>query len=379
MTNKALLPLLAVSAVAGLTGCKEDAKPEAAEATKVTLEQGHEYMVVSNRPSQMHVIDLESEALIKSCDVPGDFGPGTLQIAPDHVTAYMLTDHYEKIYAVNLDSCDVVFSADMSQAPDERAKTLYSMALSPDGKELYTIQTPTKLYADHYEAMEPRLAVYDTASGKDAKPVRTFEVPRQISVMQVADDGTLYMAGADIYKMDVTSGKVDVAIPSRNWERPLYAPPDVLNVWPIQTPQNEFTILYSTAKFTDETYDMNTATWLWGYFNVDLETGETETRDFAEFTEIYFTGMRSPADPNIMFGVLNHLAKYDIKEQKLVKSADLEHSYYTVAMNHAGSKVYLGGTFNDVAVYDAETLEKTNDIPLPGGDISPSTAQVFIR
>ena len=74
-----------------------------------------------------------------------------------------------------------------------------------------------------------------------------------------------------------------------------------------------------------------------------------------------------------------HLAKYDIKEQKLVKSADLEHSYYTVAMNHAGSKVYLGGTFNDVAVYDAETLEKTNDIPLPGGDISPSTAQVFIR
>jgi hypothetical protein len=47
--------------------------------------------------------------------------------------------------------------------------------------------------------------------------------------------------------------------------------------------------------------------------NVNLETGETQTTDFGPITEIYFTGMMSPKDPNIVFGVLNRLAKYDVK------------------------------------------------------------------
>ena len=55
--------------------------------------------------------------------------------------------------------------------------------------------------------------------------------------------------------------------------------------------------------------------------------------------------MRSPKDPNLMYGVLNRLAKYDIKEQKLLKAASLDHSYYCIALNKAGSKVYLGGTY----------------------------------
>ncbi len=376
LKSKAPLALAIAGLVAGLSGC---AGLESTAATGPSLAPGSEYMVMANRPSQLHVLDLQTDKLYKSCDVPGDFGPGTLQIAPDHKTAYILTDHYERIYAVNLDSCALSFSAKMAQQPNERAKTMYSMALSPDGKELYTIQTPVLLHPDRYQVMEPRLAVYDTAAGLDAKPIRTFPVPRQISVMQVGSDGTLYMAGADIYKMDVHSGKVDVAIPSRNWQRPLYAPPDVLNVWPIQTPQKEFTILYTTAKFADESYNMDSAEWIYGYFNIDLETGATETTDFAPFTEIYFTGMRSPKDPNIMYGVLNHLAKYDIKQKKLLKSANLDHSYYTVALNHAGSKVYVGGTFNDVAVFDADTLEPLNKIQVPGGDFAPSTSQVFIR
>lgn len=373
--GKALLATATAAALAGLAGCS------AVESTGKgpALVAGHEYMMVANRPSQIHVVDLETNAIYKSCDVPGDFGPGTLQMAPDNKTGFILTDHYETIYGVDLDTCAVTFSAKMSQQANERAKVMYSMALSPDGKELYAIQTPTLLFPDHYEVKDPRLAVYEVASGLEARPVRTFPVPRQITVMQTAADGTLYMAGADIYKMDVSSGQVDVAIPSRNWARPLYAPPDVLNVWPIQTPQKEFMVMYSTAKFTDETYNMDTAEWLWGYFSVDLKTGKTETTDYAPFTEIYFTGVRSPKDPNILYGVLNHLAKYDIKEQKLLKSADIAHSYYTVMLNHAGTKVYTGGTFNDIAVWDADTLEQTGTIELPGGDISPSTAQVFIR
>ncbi len=343
------------------------------------LVEGNEYMIVANYPNNVHVIDLQTDKLYKSCELPDSFGPGVTQMAPDGKTAYILNNHYEDIYGVNLDNCEVTFHASMSLQQNERTKSIFSFALSADGEELYAVQNPTMLYRDHYRVQPARLAVYDTDAGLDAKPVRTFPSPRQVTVMQTGADGTLYMAGADIYKVDVNTGEVGVAIPSRNWERPLYAPPDVLNAWPIQSPSKDFTILYTTAKFQDESYNLDTADWIYGFMNINLETGATETTDFGPITEIYFSGMRSPKDPNLVFGVLNRLAKYDIEKKELVGAAELDHSYYCIAMNHAGTKVYLGGTFNDVAIYDADSMEKLGNIQLPGGDMAISTSQVFMR
>lgn len=363
---------------AGIGICGALAGAPVALAQGPALKQGNEYMIVANYPNQIHVLDLATDALYKSCQVPGAYGPGVTQMAPDKKTAYILTNHYEDVYGINLDDCSVTFHTHMSDK-NTRVKSLFSMALSQDGKELYVMHNPTQLNKDHYRVQDSYLAVYDTGSGRKAKPVRTYPAPRQVTVMATAKDGGLYMAGADIYKMDVNTGKYEVALASRNWQRPLYAPPDVLNAWPIQTPTNDFTLLYTTAKFQDETYDLNTADWIYGYLNVNLETGATETTDFGPITEIYFTGMKSPKDPNLMFGVLNRLAKYDIREKKLIKAAALDHSYYCIAMNHSGSKVYLGGTFNDVAIYDADSMEKIGNIQLPGGDMAISTSQVFIR
>jgi len=374
MDNKrltALIPAAALTLGAALSGN--------ALAQGPALEEGHEYMVVANYPNNMHVIDLETDRLYKSCDLPDAFGPGVTQMAPDGKTAYILNNRYEDIYGVDLDSCEVTFHASMSLQPNERAKSIFSFAISADGDELYAVQNPTLLNRDHYRVQPSRLAVYDTHSGLDAKPIRTFPSPRQVTVMQTGADGTLYMAGADIYKVDVQTGAVDVAIPSRNWQRPLYAPPDVLDAWPIQSPSGDFTILYTTARFQDENYDLDTADWIYGFMNIDLKTGETRTQDFGPLTEIYFSGILSPKDPNIVYGVLNRLAKYDASKQELLGAAELDHSYYCIAINHEGSKIYLAGTFNDVAVYDADSLEKLGNIQLPGGDMAISTSQVFIR
>ena len=374
MINKILtlgIPAVGLALSAALSG--------GALADGPALEKDHEYLVVANYPNNMHVIDVEADTLYKSCELPDSFGPGAIQMAPDGKTAYILNNHYEDIYGVDLDTCEVTFHAPMGWKSGERTKSIFSFAISPDGDELYAVQNPTLLFRDHYRVQPPRLAVYDTSSGKNAKPVRTFPAPRQVTVMMTGDDGTLYMAGPDIYKVDVTTGEREVAIASRNWERPLYAPPDVLNVWPIQSPSNDFTILYTTARFQDETYDLNTADWLYGFMNVDLETGETSTRDFGELVEVYFSGILSPKDDNIVFGVLNRLAKYDIEKQELIGVAELDHSYYCIAINHAGNKIYLGGTFNDVAIYDADSMEKLGSVQLPGGDMAISTSQIFIR
>jgi hypothetical protein len=76
--------------------------------------------------------------------------------------------------------------------------------------------------------------------------------------MQAAPDGSLYLAGPNIYKVDVNTGNRSVVLPIRDWQRSLYASPDVLYAWPAQTPTQDFSLLY-----------------------VDLQTGETEAREFA--------------------------------------------------------------------------------------------------
>lgn len=376
------LNLLSLS-VAGLllSACSSQPAKDGAvvDAANPALKKGQEYMIMANRPNQIHVVDMGTDSLYKTCQMPGDFGPGALIMAPDGHTAYMLGNHYKDIYGVDLDTCQQVFHAALSQAVNERTVSMMSFALSPDGKELYSLQNPTILYRDHYRVQDTRMAVYDTGAGLDAKPVRTMPAPRQVTVMATADDGSLYMAGADIYRMDVSTGEWTTAIPSRNWQRPNYTPPDVLNMWPIQTASRDFTVLYTTARFKDGSQDLASADWIYGFFNVDLKTGEATTTDFADFTEIYFTGLRNPVDNNIMYGLLNNIAKYDISGKKLLAKSPLDHSYYCLAVSRDGKKVYAGGTFNDLAIFDADTLVLKGKLELPGGDTSPTTLQTFVR
>ncbi|MCK9802211.1 quinohemoprotein amine dehydrogenase subunit beta [Pseudomonas sp. MAFF 302030] len=343
------------------------------------LNPGHEYMVTTNYPNNLHLIDLANDSLYKTCKMPDAFGPGSVQLSPDRKIAYVLNNHYADVYGVELDSCKQVFHASITQQPGEKARSMFAFTVSHDGKELYTVANPTQMLNDRYEVKQPRLDVYATDAGMNAKPVRSFPAPRQLTIMQSGDDGTLYVAGADIYKVNVQTGKFDVLIPSRHWKRPNYSAPDVLYVWNQQTYRHDFSLLYTTAKFKDKKQDPATADYLYGLFSVDLKTGKTETTDFGPLTEIYFSGMRSPKDPNLMFGVLNRLAKYDIKQKKLLQSATLDHSYYCISFNKDGSKIYLAGTFNDVAIFDAESLKQVGSVKLPGGDMAITTAQIFVR
>ncbi|MEZ5610785.1 MAG: quinohemoprotein amine dehydrogenase subunit beta [Rhodocyclaceae bacterium] len=220
--------LRAAAAVTALVagGCL----PAAAANERQALTAGNEYMVVVNHPNNLNVLDLQSNSVLKSCALPGAFGPALTQISPDRKTAYVLNNRFGTIYGIELDSCKVSFQAELSQSPQERAKSIFSFAVSADGKEAYAVYNPTTLHSDSYEVGEPRFVVYDTSAGLDAKPIRSFPAPRQITIMQAAADGSLYMAGPNIYKVDVKTGKMDIALPIRDWQRLSYAPLDVLYV-----------------------------------------------------------------------------------------------------------------------------------------------------
>ncbi|MDT4806933.1 quinohemoprotein amine dehydrogenase, beta subunit [compost metagenome] len=362
-------------AAALLAACSLNAMAD----TNRALETGHEYLITTNYPNNLHVIDMQTDKLYKTCSIPGAFGPGMTQLSPDRKIVYVLSNHYADIYGIQLDDCKPVFHATIAQKPGENARAMFSMTVSHDGKEIYAVANPTLILSEHYEVQQPRLQVYPADGGMDAKPIRTFPAPRQLTIMQSGDDGSLYVAGPEIYKVDPQNGKFEVLVRSRTWTRPNYAAPDVLYVWNQQTYRRDFSLLYTTAKFKDEKQDPATADYLYGFFSVNLATGKAETVDFGPLTEVYFSGMRSPKDPNLMFGVLNRLAKYDIKEQKLIEAATLDHSYYCISFNKAGDKIYLTGTLNDVAIFDADSMKRIGGLKLPGGDMAITTSQAFVR
>lgn len=365
---------LSLLASISLAGCSEKEQPALPAADAAASD----FLVVVNRPNNLQLVDLKQRKVVNTCELPGDFGPGTVAMSPDHRTAYVLTNRFENIYGVDIDSCEIRFSARQSQG-DERVKSIGSIAVSPDGSEVYTHQNPTRLLIDRYEVQPARIAVFDTSAGLDAKPARTFPAPRQITIMATGADGTLYMGGRDIFAMNMQTGAVTMALPSQSVGDPLESLRDSLTVWPIGAINNEMVRMYSAAQFKDASQDMETAEWVWGFERVDLETGESEARVFGPLEVVLFSGMARPSDPNQFYGVLTQLKRFDVAQRKELGSVDLDHSYYCINFSTDGSEIYLAGTFNDIAVYDADTLEKLGNIELPGGDMSLANTRVFSR
>ena len=366
----ALAALPVISSLGLLSACSPTI-PSAEKNTK-------DYMVVANRPNRLNLIDLNKNKIIKSCELPGAFAPGTVVMSPDKRIAYILADRFSNVYGLNLDNCEIVFSAYQSYA-NVRIKSLASIAISPDGKEIYTHRNPTRLLSDHFEVMDTHVAVYNTADGLNAQPVRTFPAPRQVTIMATDQQGTLYLGAPDIHAMNTTTGETKVVIKSRGIEDPRFSPRDSLTVWPIGSVSNEFIRMYTTAKYKDDSQNIETAEWMWGYERVDLTSGEIESREFAPFEVVLFTGMTRPTDKNQMYAVLTQLKKFDVENQTEVMSVDLDHTYYCINFSTDGSKIYLGGTYNDIAIYDADTLTKLGNIQLEGGDMSMATMQIFSR
>ncbi|WP_428687117.1 quinohemoprotein amine dehydrogenase subunit beta [Roseibium sp.] len=338
--------------------------------------QAKDLIVTVTKPDRLYVIDARARSVETDCKLDFTLMPGVIVMSPDNTIAYILGNRWEDVYGVELATCKTVFAAHQSEG-DVRRKTIASLAVSKDGKELYTIRNPVRILADRYEVLEPELAVYDTSAGQDAKPVRSFPAPRRMTVMATDRKGTLYAAGHEIYAIDPKTGEISVKIKNASWDRPTYSPPDVLAFWPIGTQADEFLLLYSAAKFTDATQS-EIADFVWGYESIDLTSGESTIEDFASFEVIMFSAVRDPNDKTKLYGVYTQLSKHDLATKELVKRVDLPHTYYCINISSDGKEIYVGGTNDDIGVYDAETLERIGEVRLPsGGDMAAGTLHVI--
>ena len=188
MNNNFYLTLLWASIIALVSACNdastEDKTAKINSSTSASTNNAEkEYLITVTRPNTtVHLIDLQLNEVIRQCDLPQGPGPGTLVMSPDNSIVYILTDRFNDVYGVNIDNCKVVFSTQQS-TDNVRVKSLASIAISPDGKEIYTHQNRVKIMNDHYEVLTPKIAVFNTADGLNVKASRSYDSPRQITIM----------------------------------------------------------------------------------------------------------------------------------------------------------------------------------------------------
>ena len=330
-------------------------------------------IVTGAKPDRLFVIDAATRTVRSEFRIPDARGAVyTLLVSPDQKVAYALVGGMERIVGIDLASGKAVFRADLSSA-NERVKSFFALALTPDGRELIVHEVPTRLLPSEYIVEEPRFAVFRTDAGLDAKPVRTFPAPRRVHMLLMRPTGkSFYAIGFDLFEYETKGGKLLSTRGIQNWGLDDHTQPDLLAVWPVTEPTGIWTSpIYSDLKKTDGNQAVT------GLMSLDLKSGELAYADFEPLSALIFSTALAPGG-EFAYGVYSTLSKIDVKGHRLAKRVPLDHTFYAVNISSDGRELYLGGTTCDVGFYDAATLEKKTVLKLPDcGDQSLSTLRVI--
>ena len=321
-------------------------------------------LVTGAKPDRLIVIDAGTRTVRSDFHIPdANDSVGAIVPSPDGKIAYVLVNRMESIAGIDLASGKEVFRADLSSA-GEQVKCMFAFDVTPDGRELIVYELPTKLLIDEYLVEEPRFAVFSTAAGLKAQPVRQFPAPRRIHLLLAKKDGaSFYAFGFELFEYAVTDGRLIAQRGIRSWELPGHSNPDLLGLWPVSEPTGVFVSpIYSSVSAPGAPPEGVPTTSL---MTLDLKTGRLDYRDFETTAALIFSSVLSPVREEA-FGVYAQLTKVDTTHGKLAKRVNLDHTFYAVNISSDGQEVYLGGAMCDVAFYDAATLSKKANLRLPG-------------
>jgi len=317
--------------------------------------KGEDLLLTGTYQNDFYVISGSSHQVLKRIPLSGPGHPYRIVPHPDKRTVFVITNRWESIAIVDIEAGREVGRIDLS-TPEERVKAI-DMVLTPKGDRLYVYETPVGLGLDRYEVRPARIRVFDVGT---RKVVKTFEAPRQISVIAFSTDGSrLYGLSLGVFVMDPETGQVLETIPIASDVTGIGAV-DVLDFWP----NFENTQVISTPYYAE---DVINKLFLVGLANLDLSTGRLDTIELGtlDTIRIMFNSVLSP-DRKKAYVTYTHLLKVDLERKLVEQKVEVDHTYYMANISSDGTRVYLAGTQPDIAVYDAATLTKMTNIVLPG-------------
>ncbi len=331
-----------------------------------------EFILTSVKPNTLVLVDPAARKVARTYKIASPGPVMGIVPSPDGKVAYVVTNHWGSLIGIDLDTGKEVFHTDFSAQPDMSAPAMrvintFGLEISPDGKELFVMQSPVKLGKAEYQVQDTRIAVYDTRSGLAAEPVRLLPVPRRTTHLLFSEDGTkLYCLSWDLYTLDPKDGKVLQVTKLLHWDRQNYAEPDIFGVWGQYEQAHVFINPYFTTRTDLDPKDPASAKT--GMLTLDLKTGAVKLADFEDTSVVIFSSVVNPVRRNESYSVYSTLTKTDLATDKLVKRVALPHTYYTVNVSGDGKEIYVGGTMNDIGIYSTDSLKRIGEVKMPGGN-----------
>jgi hypothetical protein len=319
------------------------------------------YVVVGTLPNLVQVVDTTTDKVVRT--IPLD-GPGPiLQVSTNPATprfAYVTTNLDQAVAVVDLEQGKQVATYKLSS--DTETVRVSATNLNPKGDRLYISELPLKLTPGRYQHEEQRFVVYDTATNKE---VKSFPAPAQTLSFAFSPDGTrlyTFCVGQDIMVLDSNDGHVLGTIPlaHRNITgiRATYGLPLLANY-------QEQNYLITFAIIVEDSIT-NADTLAVGLLDLKKENPDLQIIETEPFVEDWYSveGIATPPDLHKVYFVWNDLWKVDYQTRKRDAVVSLPNSQAVPLLSPDGKKVYCGGQWHALFVYDADTLKHLDDVEL---------------
>jgi DNA-binding beta-propeller fold protein YncE len=318
------------------------------------------YLLATSAPNTLHVIDTETDTVVKKIALEGR-GPA-LNIAPNPAHpqyAYVVNNLAQSVAMVDLDEGKQVTSFDLSS--DGELVRTQAIDVNPQGNRLYIHEMPIRKELGRYEIQGNRIKVIDLDTNT---VIKTFPAPRQIMALASSQDGKRLYAfgvGGDIAVLDPEQGTQVDTIPLVNRNITGIKRTDGLPIW---NPYQENDFLLSFAIITT---DAITGQMTLGIASLDLKepAPELKTVELHPFTpETYvLNGVLSPRNNKVYF-TYNSIWRVDPTTRQVEKTGTVDNTYFSPFVHPEGKKIYCGGNWHNIAVYDADTLELLTKVEL---------------
>jgi quinohemoprotein amine dehydrogenase beta subunit len=326
-----------------------------------------EYVLVGSYGNKLYLIDPLAAKIARTFQIPGGgTGPSYIAPSPNGRIAYAVTNRFNSVSGIDLDSGKEVFRADLALG-NVRVHAMFGLDVSPDGKWLYVVEQRYKLLSDRFQVVDPVIAVYGTDAGSGAKPVRLMPIKHQIQHLAVSRDGkTIYAHGLDLYSIDSATGAIRDTLPIANWNHDGYGPAEAF-AWAGE--QLNASGVYAMDFYSDRPGQVTaTPERDFGVLTANLKTGAMAMELIGPMSEAPdLTGMTvNPKDTNQVIGIGGHLVKIDLRAKRVLARAQTNGLlFYTGVASDDGQRIYTGGGHCRVGIFAMSDLSLLGQVELP--------------
>ena len=323
---------------------------------------GKWYILTAALPNTIYVIDTDTDKVVKTIPLEGRGPIFAVTPNPAHPQfAYTVTNLNQSVAIVDVDEGKEVFRFNLA-SDNELVRTM-AIDVNPQGDRLYIHEMPLKKELGRYELLQPRIRVINLDTNET---VKVFPAPRQILSLASSQDGKrlyAFSVGGDVSVLDPEKGQVVDTIPmAANWQVTGMSRVDGLPLW---NPYQENDYVASFAVVAADTITGNSTQGI-AYLDLKQAVPDLQVVELQPYEAAWWAaqGVASLKTQKAYFG-WDKLWKIDMKTRKLEKVAPFDaNTHFASFLHPEGKKIYCGGNWSYISVFDAETLEPMSKIDL---------------